>query len=127
MQWQARGVAMQHLPRVVLVVALGLALSRGLVLGFDRGEPFNAVLKAAQPLIDALVDREVLVPTVPKDRVYRGRRNVVLLGQVAVLVLVLVIGGVDLLSLKWSQARVSVYNHRGLLLRFSPPLITPKM
>jgi len=38
-----------------------------------------------------------------------------------------VIGLVNLLPLKRGQARLLVNDHRGLLLRYSPRLITPKM
>jgi len=108
---------MEHLPRVVLVVAFGFAFALGLEFRFDLGEPLDAVLQAAEPLIDALVNREVLVPAVTKDLVYRGTGYVVLVGQLTDLLLVLVIGLADRLPLKWGQARVLVNNHRGLLLR----------
>ncbi len=64
------------------------------------------------------MDREVLMPTVPEDLINRGTGNVVLLGQVADLLLVLVIGLLNLLPLKRGQARLLVNDHRGLLLRY---------
>ena len=126
-QRQALGIAMEHLSRVVLVVAPGLALYLRLEFRFDLGEPLDAVPQAAESLVDALVYRKVPLPTAPEDLVNRGTRDVVRLGQLADLLLVLVIGRVNRLSLIWGQARALVYNHRGLLLRSLPRLITPKL
>jgi len=68
----------------------------------DLGKLFDALLKAAEPLIRALLNRGVLMALSSENLVKRRTRNMVLIGHVADFLLVLVIGLVDLLSLKRS-------------------------
>ena len=63
---------MEYLPRVVLVVSLGLALEPGLEFGFDPGESLDAVLQTTEPFIDALVNRKVPLPTAGSGACFRG-------------------------------------------------------
>lgn len=116
---------MEHLARVVLVVKIGLVLALGLEFSLDFSNPLDAVLHTSEPLIYAFVYREVLVPTLTNYFVNFVTRNVVHRGWIADVLFVFVIGLVDLLFLIRGQARVSMYHHRGLLLRFSLRLITP--
>ena len=108
---------MEHLPGIILVVSLGLALEPGLDFSFDPGESFDAVRKTSKSLVRAPVNREVLMAPALKGLVNRRTGDMVLFSQAADFLLVLVIGLVDLLSLNRGQARLLVNHHRGLLLR----------
>ena len=63
MQWQARGVAMQHLPGVVLIGALCLLFPLCLTLCLNPGQPLDPILQAAKPLVGAAVNQKISVPT----------------------------------------------------------------
>ena len=128
MQWQARGVAMQHLPGVVLIGALCLLFPLCLTLCLNPGQPLDPILQAAKPLVGAAVNQKISVPTTGTYLVYGRSGHMVFPDTLGYLLLLGVIGVVNLLSLNRCQSGLLANHHRGILLcslsRFSD---TPKM
>ncbi len=117
---------MKHLSRIVFVVTFGFTFSPGLKLGFDLGEPLDAIRKTTETLVGAPVDREVFAPSSSENLVNGRTRNVVLLGQRTYSLPVTVIGLVDLLTLKRRQPCALVNSYRGLLLGESLQPVYPE-
>jgi len=110
-QWKTFRVKVNHLARIVFVIPFRLLFQTLFDLFLDLRKTFDSVFQTPIPMIDALMNREILFPASFQYLVDRGPGRMILKGQISNPDFLFVKPGVNLLTLQQRQPCSFVYYH----------------